>query len=552
MESAFNNLRQALRETASRIGLPAFWRWWQAELAQLLPGMPKAALQLRRLRPVLAFEADRAVLWEPRVVDGALKLVASGSVPLTGDSAATIGAGRALIESAARRLGYGASPRTVIALPPAVVLRRRITLPAAVEENLREAIAFDLDRLTPFRPEQLFFDATVVARDLEKKQIQVDLAAALRSAVEAARRHAENWGALVIKVSPEAPVAGSEDRAPAARASKLNLLPEEDRPETAWWRRPQVVAPAAVLALLAIVAIVLPIWQQREYAIVLTQVAEGARKEAAASDALRQQLDQTTADYNFVLGRKYAFPSAVQLLDDVTRLLPDDTWLAQMEVKSTAKGKEAQREILLRGESANAGRLISALEESKLFEQAAPRSPTTKIQPGPGEVFDLGAQLKRLSPPEMVQVASAAPAAPAAPADVNSPATAPAHTPSAGGSSAVTPPASAPVPAGAPSSPPPTGPAGATAPMGPSAVPAPVAAPAPQAAAPAPSAPLSAAPPAAPPPPPVPAAPAASNGGGGGTAAAPPASAAAAAQRAPGAPGTLPGASRPPAEGGKP
>jgi len=77
-------------------------------------------------------------------------------------------------------------------------------------------------------------------------------------------------------------------------------------------------------------------------------------------------------------------------------------------MKTTARGKDPRREILLRGESANAGRLISLLEESKLFEQAAPRSPTMKIQPGPGEIFDLGAQLKPLPPPQPAQVAETA------------------------------------------------------------------------------------------------------------------------------------------------
>ena len=38
----------------------------------------------------------------------------------------------------------------------------------------------------------------------------------------------------------------------------------------------------------------------------------------------------------------------------------------------------------MRGETANAGRLVQLFEESQLFAQAAPRSPTTKIQPGPG------------------------------------------------------------------------------------------------------------------------------------------------------------------------
>ena len=119
---------------------------------------------------------------------------------------------------------------------------------------------------------------------------------------------------------------------------------------------------------------------------------------------LREELERLTGDYNFALQKKYAFPTALQSIEDVTKLLPDDTWLTQFEMKSTAKGKEPHREILVRGESANAGRLISLLEESKLFEQAAPRSPTTKIQPGPGEIFDLGAQLKPLPPPQPVAV----------------------------------------------------------------------------------------------------------------------------------------------------
>ena len=137
------------------------------------------------------------------------------------------------------------------------------------------------------------------------------------------------------------------------------------------------------------------------------QLANQGREEADASSALREQLERLTGDYNFALQKKYAFPSALQSLEDVTKLLPDDTWLTQFEIKSTAKGKEPHREILVRGESANAGRLISLLEESKLFEQAAPRSPTTKIQPGPGEIFDLGAQLKPLPPPEPLQFATA-------------------------------------------------------------------------------------------------------------------------------------------------
>jgi general secretion pathway protein L len=495
MEPTLNNLRQALREVAAKLGLPAFWRWWIAELAPLAPA-PRTALQRRRLRPILAFDGGTAVLWEPRVTDHTLTLVEVGRVELAGDAAAVANAGRALVGAFSRRLPLGADVKVLVALPRSDILRKQLTLPAAVEENLRETLTYDLDRLTPFRVDQLYFDAVVIDRDLVKKQIRVDWAAAMRTAVDAARRHAEAWGALVVGVTPEAPDPASSALKPPARWSKLNLLPEDARPEARAWRRPRILVPAALLAVLALVALVLPIWQKRDYVIALNQITEQASVQAVASDALRQQLDQATGDYNFALGKKYAYPSATQLLDDVTRLLPDDTWLTQFEVKTMTKGKEAHREILLRGESANAGRLVSALEDSKLVEQAAPRSPTTKIQPGPGEVFDLGALLKPLPAPEMVQLVSAAPTPPATAAGAaaasrpdGAAVAAPAHaTPVAGAAKGAMPPGG---PTGAP--PPLAGPTGAAPPPGPTGAPPPPAGP--TGAAPPPAGPTGAAPP---------------------------------------------------------
>jgi len=167
--------------------------------------------------------------------------------------------------------------------------------------------------------------------------------------------------------------------------------------------------PLALIALIALVVTALPIWQKRVYAISLSRLVDQAKVQADASGALRDELERLTGDYNFALQRKYAFPAALQVVEDVTKLLPDDTWLTQFEMKTTARGKDARREIVLRGESANAGRLVSLLEDSKVFEQAAPRSPTTKIQPGPGEIFDLGAQLKTLPVPQTLALAEMAP-----------------------------------------------------------------------------------------------------------------------------------------------
>jgi general secretion pathway protein L len=402
MEPANPDLRLRLRAASRRLGLTAFWQWWVGELAPLVPRPLRRAAAKWRMRPVLAFEPDVAVLLVPDVANGTPAYKEAARIPLGADADATAAAGRAAIEALAlaRGLGQSGPPQVVVALPPAQILRKTITLPAAVEESLGQVLAYDLDRHTPFKPEEVCFDARIVGRDAARKELRIDWAAALKTVVGEAKRRAESWGANVVAVTPGAP--GASSRPGAA----LNLLPASERPEGSSRRRWELWAPIALLAAAALFATALPLWQKRGYAIGLMQLAGQGRVQADASNALREQLERLTGDYNFALTKKYAYPSALQSVEDVTKLLPDDTWLTQLEVKSAAKGKETRREIVVRGESANAGRLISLFEESKLFNEAAPRSPTTKIQPGPGEIFDLGAQLKPLPPPPPVQLAT--------------------------------------------------------------------------------------------------------------------------------------------------
>jgi hypothetical protein len=222
-------------------------------------------------------------------------------------------------------------------------------------------------------------------------------------------------------------------------APQLNLIPPEGRPRAGSWRRWQVWVPLVLLAAVALAALLVPLVQKREYAIALNKQAEEARVQALAADAVRTQLERAQGEYNFVLAKKYAYPGTVQLLDGVTRVLPDDTWVTQLEMRTSLRGKDTQRDLVLRGESANAGKLIGLLEDSKLVEQAALRSSTTKIQPGPGEIFDLGAQVKKLAPPAPVPLSAIPDAAPPSAAP---PPPAPAVPPTSATSAAAVPPAS--------------------------------------------------------------------------------------------------------------
>jgi general secretion pathway protein L len=434
-ELTLRALAPRFAELARRTGLSGFWPWWTAQLGALVPTKPRAALARRRMRPVLVFDGDHATLWRPGMEGERAVMLPAASIALAGDAATIAIEGRAAVASLAAA-GYGAmnvAPNVVVSVPPREVLRKTLVLPAAVEPNLRQALGYDLDRHTPFKADELYFDAAVVGRIPERNEIRVDLASCRKSVVDSILRHATAWGATVAAVVPEPPATASH--------SRLNLLPHEARSTRAVWKRWQFWLPLGLVASVALAAVAIPLWQKRDYVITLNALANDARAQAGVSEALRTELENKVGDYNFALERKYAYPSAFRVVDEVSRVLPDDTWLTQFEMKSLAKGKDTQREILVRGETANAGRLVQLVEESPLFAQTAPRSPTTKIQPGPGEIFDLGAQLKPLPAP--VQVALVAPekSAEPAPATATAPASGPPQPAAAPEAGAAPPPA---------------------------------------------------------------------------------------------------------------
>ena len=310
----------SLAGLAQRSGATGFLRWWAAELAPLVPAPARGAVARRRLRPVVAFDGDVATIWRPAMREGGVAMERAGDIPLAGDPAAVAAAGRSAIASLAR-IAYGGvtgTPRVRVAIPSSSVLRRRLTLPGAIEESLRQAVGYDLDRLTPFKADELYFDAVVASRDAARGTIAVDFAAVRRPLVDAAMAHVAAWGAEVRSVSPDDPSSPSP--------SRLNLVPDEARVAPAPWKRWQFWAPLAALALVAAVAVVLPVWQKRDYAIAVINKANAAHEQAAVSERLRAELERAAADFNFALERKYAYPPVVRVLDTVTRAMPDDTW----------------------------------------------------------------------------------------------------------------------------------------------------------------------------------------------------------------------------------
>ena len=83
--------------------------------------------------------------------------------------------------------------------------------------------------------------------------------------------------------------------------------------------------------------------------------------------------------------KKWDSHSATRTLEELTKLLPDDTFVMQLDFD----GKTVQ----VLGETASSSSMVETIEGSPLFKDVAFKSPLTKIQGSPFDRFQIGAAL---------------------------------------------------------------------------------------------------------------------------------------------------------------
>lgn len=376
-----------------RVRLDAFWRWWAGEIGAF------ARERFPKWRgvagvPAVTFEGDVLVVALPGGQPEA-RLDLAALDPLRA---------RAELRSLLQRAGE-TRDRVRLCMRRDECLVRRVTMPLATEENLEQVLGFEMDRLTPFPAGEVYFDYRVIARDAAAGKLTLLLAVARRALVDARLERLRGLGANVQAVAvPEDLAAG-----PA-----LDLLPSEKRGEreSARDRGIQRMLAGAVVILLAL-ALVIPVWRKRETVKALLPVVERSRQEAEAASRLGAALEAQVDEYNFLLSKKYAVYPALAFVEELSRLLPDNTWLQQLEVRTSGKGREVQ----ITGETASSSKLIEILELSKLFRNATPRGTVTRGSTPNSERFMIGADAVPRPEPEPVPVLQAgsptpAPAAP--------------------------------------------------------------------------------------------------------------------------------------------
>jgi general secretion pathway protein L len=267
---------------------------------------------------------------------------------------------------------------TWLELPGEQVLLRRTTLPVQVKDNLHQALGYELDRLTPFAPAEVYFDARIVGAVARGTKVDVELALCRRRAVA-------DWLERL-----------REGRAPAARLSwtgawpAANLLPRDQRAKPSRFGSllTQVLA-AGVLLLLAAV-LVSPLWQAQRAEESLSAQLRNVRGAAQEVAEVREALERARLGSVEVLNRKREQPRMTDLLLELTDLLPDGTWVQTLNVR--------EGEVDIRGESDQATALIGMLERGPGISAVRFRSPVMQVASTGQERFHISFEYRRPRP----------------------------------------------------------------------------------------------------------------------------------------------------------
>ena len=343
-----------------------FFHWWVGELSQALPAAWQQKLQHAMRRSTFVLSEDSLIVG----MDENRCLQTLDSFAIGQDASLQ----RQQLHELLTKNDLAEAPRFLL-LEQGAVLSKEISLPVAAESNLSQVLTFEMDRQTPFRASDVYFGWKILDRNAETGQIRLEIDVIPRGEVDKSIHFLSARG-----LSPS-----GVDILGDGKTKGLNLLPVGQRVRMVNRKsRLNYVLVAAAVVLLALVmtqSLYLRSHQVSELEVAISEVQGEARR----VQRIKEQIRDTSEAAGFLTVRRDASPLAIELLADITRLLPDDTYLDRLVISETS--------VQMQGKSQNAQRLIELVNESELLNDASFRG-STRLDARSGlEIFEINANI---------------------------------------------------------------------------------------------------------------------------------------------------------------
>ena len=336
----------------------AFWRWWRRELDFLVPDSVKR----------LFHDKQGFVIVTPQEQYLSLSYFKSADdYPERGELIATIERSEAGLAQGKALLANNEvwlKTHFVLRLTAQASIARELVLPLAAKENLHQVVAYELDRYTPFKAEQVYF-AVKMLDGAEPGQLRLRLVLTPREILDSLCEDLNTLGVtLLFADSEHSP--NFLDR----RDSPYNLLPDNARPKTTTTPAMIHAGLMGVVAIMMLMVLALPVWLEYQTVKQLEEKIKLVEKEAKKVKAMQAEIDAVINETQTLINEKNARPMVVDMLNSLSEMIKDDTYLSYLQY--------SENHLQIHGESPAASALIGILEASEFFTKARFVSPVTQ------------------------------------------------------------------------------------------------------------------------------------------------------------------------------
>jgi general secretion pathway protein L len=253
-------------------------------------------------------------------------------------------------------------------------------------DSLRGLINYEIERHIPFKIEDVFYDFHVLEKN--GKSCRIVLVAVQKEKVERItgflRKIPLQPQAISISFSADAKSAEMQ-----GLSSKINILPHGNTDDRQFGPLiTKIFLP--VILLLGLTILVSEVINERRSLRAIEERIKKNEPEMAAVEELSAELNELDKQRRFLHKVKTDNVSKLDMLAEMTGIIPDDTWITELDYNEPEKKNDKYTgEIVISGFAASSSRLISLLEGSTFFENVEFVGPITKS--GGKEIFKIKA-----------------------------------------------------------------------------------------------------------------------------------------------------------------
>ena len=261
--------------------------------------------------------------------------------------------------------------QVTLAIPRAWVIVKTAEFPLTVRENLSDVVSFELDRLTPLTPSGAFYDFRILGED--NSRLRILLAAMRADTLQPYLESLREKGLAISRVvvaSPPAGALGTDlNENDGVFIGEMNLLTRGVHPSPKTPKALTLVLLTVLLAL-GLFWLVSPLQIQEKRIEAFDREISARKEEVKKIEALKWNLEGVEKDIAVIHAFKTSRPLMVNLIREMTQVLPKNTWLSRVHCTETI--------VEIEGYAASPTAILPKLEASAYFKKVEFAAPTVR------------------------------------------------------------------------------------------------------------------------------------------------------------------------------